>query len=44
MADRPQTVILPAVLKAAQRGQKPVRLAALGAGPRGRRVVCRFIA
>jgi HEAT repeat protein len=31
MADRPQTVILPAVLKAAGSGPKPVRLAAIGA-------------
>lgn len=31
LADRPETVELPAVLKAAERGAKPVRLAALGA-------------
>lgn len=31
MADRPETVVLPAVLKAAEQGPKPVRLAALGA-------------
>jgi HEAT repeat protein len=31
MADRPQTVVLPAVLKAAAGGQKPARLAALAA-------------
>jgi hypothetical protein len=31
MADRPQTVVLPAILKAAGRGPQPARLAALGA-------------
>ena len=31
MADRPQTVVLPAVLKAAGKGPKPVRLAAIAA-------------
>jgi HEAT repeat protein len=31
MADRPDTVVLPAVLKAAERGPKQVRLAAIGA-------------
>jgi hypothetical protein len=31
MADRPQTVDLPAIMKAATNGQKPVRLAAIGA-------------
>src|SRR5579863_8222495 len=31
MADRPETVVLPAVLKAAGSGPKPVRLAAIGA-------------
>ena len=31
MADRPETVVLPAVLKAAGSGSKPVRLAAIGA-------------
>lgn len=31
MADRPQTVVLPAVLKAAGKGPKQVRLAAIGA-------------
>lgn len=31
MADRPETVVLPAVLKAAGKGPKPVRLAAIGA-------------
>jgi HEAT repeat protein len=31
MADRPATVVLPAVLKAAEGGPKPVRLAAIGA-------------
>jgi HEAT repeat protein len=31
MADRKETVVLPAVLKAAERGPKPVRLAAIGA-------------
>jgi HEAT repeat protein len=31
MADRPETVILPAVLKAAASGPKPVRIAAIGA-------------
>ncbi len=37
MADRPETVVLPAVLKAAGSGPKPVRLAAIGrVGPSGR--------
>jgi HEAT repeat protein len=31
MADRPETVVLPAVLKASQKGPKPVRLSAIGA-------------
>ncbi len=31
MADRPQTVVLSAVLKAAEQGPKPVRLSAIGA-------------
>jgi HEAT repeat protein len=31
MADRPQTVVLPAILKAAESGAQPVRIAAIGA-------------
>jgi HEAT repeat protein len=31
MADRPETVVLPAVVKAAEKGPKPVRLAAIAA-------------
>lgn len=31
MADRPQTVMLPAILKAAESGAQPVRIAAIGA-------------
>ncbi len=31
MADRPQTVVLPAIVKVARRGPKPVRLAAINA-------------
>lgn len=40
MADRPQTVVLPAVLKAAEKGPQPVRLAAIGALARIGNVSC----
>ncbi|MES2791676.1 MAG: HEAT repeat domain-containing protein [Planctomycetota bacterium] len=40
MADRPKTVILAAVLKAAEKGPKPVRLSAIGALGRVGNVSC----
>ncbi len=40
MADRPQTVVLPAILKAAKSGQKPVRIAAIGAISRVGNTTC----